>query len=246
MIRLSLRDMTVLTVTAEMYGAPGDVVGKMLGGVSRRRVNQIADRWTAAGMISPLRPTPVPGPAWIFPTRAAAEVLIGHPVRAWAPRPGMAAHVRTALEIRLALVGLDLERWICERTLRSEVGPTKAGTPRPHIHDGRYRTPAGEWWAVEVELTPKNLTAARSAVAQAWQAARAADCAGVTYYCRGNAVKNVIRSAAGSLNLTDGPRLRLADVDELLAPNAVSAEPTPGLRVIPGGASSHDISGKAV
>ncbi len=229
--------MVVLTILAEMYGAPVDLVAAMLQ-VSQDRSYRIVRKWIAAGMIADTRVTPVPGAFWVYPTRTGAEALTGRWVRAWVPRPMMANHVRTTLEIRLALVGLDLDRWISERALRSEQPPTRSGMPRPHIHDGRYITSSGELWAVEVELSPKNLTAAKSAMAQAVQAARAADCAGVTYYCRGEAVKNVIRSAAGALDLSDGPKVRLADVDELLAsPSA----PRPELRVIEGGASDHEI-----
>ncbi|WP_157172033.1 hypothetical protein [Nocardia higoensis] len=232
MRQLSPRDMTVLTVLAEMYGAPLDLVARMLG-TSRSRTYKVAARWADAEMVSPVRVTPVPGPAWVFPTRTAVEALTGRPARAWVPTPKMAAHVRAVLELRLALVDLDLDRWISERALRAEVGPTKAGTPRPHIHDGRYITGSGELRAVEVELTPKNLTAAKSALAQSVQAARTAGCDGVTYYCRSQAVKNVIRTAAGALDLSDGPKVRLADLDEVLA----SSAPRPGLRVIEGGAT---------
>ncbi|MEV6432937.1 hypothetical protein [Nocardia sp. NPDC051463] len=236
MKQLSPRDMTVLTILAEMYGAPIDVVAVMLG-VTRDRTYRVVRKWTEAGMVSDLRVTPVPGSAWVFPTRAAGEALTGRTTRAWMPTPKMAAHVRTTLELRLALVGLDLDRWISERALRAEVPPTRAGVARPHIHDGRYITNTGELRAVEIELSPKNLAAAKSAIAQSVQAARAADCDGVTYYCRGAAVKNVIRAAAGGLDLSDGPRVRLVDVDEALA----TSVPRPGLRVIEGGASDHEI-----
>uniref|UniRef100_UPI003F49A314 hypothetical protein n=1 Tax=Nocardia sp. CA-095871 TaxID=3239971 RepID=UPI003F49A314 len=237
MKQLSPRDMVVLTVLAEMYGAPLDLVAQMLG-VSRDRTYKVLRKWTAAGMISDLRVTPVPGSAWVFTTRSAGEALTGRAMRAWMPTPKMAAHVRTTLQLRLALVGLDLDRWISERALRSEVGPTRAGQPRPHIHDGRFITSSGELRAVEVELTPKNLTAAKSSMAQSVKAAAVAGCDRVTYYCRGEAVKSVIRSAAGALDLSDGPDVRLTDLDELLAK---ASSPRPELRVIEGGASDHEI-----
>ncbi|MGV9785415.1 hypothetical protein [Nocardia farcinica] len=236
LVKLTPRDMTVLSVIAEMYGAPMDLVTSMLA-VSRPRAANIVRRWTEARMVSDLRVTPVPGPSWIFPTREAAQALTGRWVRSWVPTPKMAAHVRATLELRLALVGLDLERWISERALRAEVPPTRPGVPRPHIHDGRYITSSGELRAVEVELTAKNLSAAKSAIAQSVQAARGAGCDGVTYFCRGNAVKNVIRRAAASLDLSGGPVVRLADLDEVVS----SSAPRPGLRVIEGGASDHEI-----
>ena len=77
-------------------------------------------------------------------------------------------------------------------------------------------------------------------MARALHVAERADCAGLTYYCRGEAVKNVIRAA--SAGLSKGPKLTLVDLDELLAKKAESSSlaPRPGLRVIAGGAADHD------
>ncbi|WP_280450165.1 hypothetical protein [Nocardia brasiliensis] len=241
--RLSPRDMAGLTILAENYGAQIDVVAEMLR-VSISRAYRITAKWTAAGMISEKRLRPVLGPSWIFPTRSAAEALLGRPVRYWVPTPKMAAHTRAVLELRLALTGMDLDRWTSERQLRSEVGLLKAGQLRPHIHDGRYLTSGGELWAVEVELTAKSIGAARNSVAQAWQTAQRAECAGLTFYCRGEAVKNVIRTVAAGLNLSDGPTLTLTDLDDVLAKKRAKSVPAlrPGLRVIAGGAADHEIS----
>ncbi|MFF0529556.1 hypothetical protein ACFYT3_14300 [Nocardia amikacinitolerans] len=242
-IRLSPRDMSGLTILAEMYGAPMDVVAEMLG-VSSSRTYRIVARWAAAGMISDRRPRPVLGPAWIFPTKSSAEALLGRPVRYWVPTPKMAAHTKAVFQLRLALTGMDLDRWTSERLLRGEVGLVKAGQSRPHIHDGRYITAAGDLWAVEVELTAKSAAAARTSVAQALDVARRADCAGLTYYCRGEAVKNAIRTAAAGLDLSAGPKLTLTDLDELLAKKVEASSSfaaRPGLRVIAGGAADHEI-----
>ncbi|WP_156910306.1 hypothetical protein [Nocardia mangyaensis] len=240
--RLSPRDMAGLTILAEMYGAPMDVVGEMLG-VSSSRTYRIVAKWSAAGMISDRRPRPVLGPAWIFPTKSTAEALLDRPVRYWVPTPKMAAHTKAVFQLRLALTGMDLDRWISERTLRADVGMVKAGQPRPHIHDGRFYNSAGDLWAVEVELTPKSIAAARSAVFQAVRAAQSAECVGLTYYCRGEAVKTVIRTAANGMDTDSGPRLRLVDLDGFLAKQkADSSSPDlrPGLRVIAGGAADHE------
>src|SRR5262245_4099789 len=136
-IRLGPRDMVGLTVLAEHYGAPVNLVAEMLG-VSTWRAYEIVRRWRGAGMASNRDVRPVPGPSWVFPTRSAAELLLGFPVQPWKPTPKMANHVTTVLRVRLALVGVDLDRWICERRLRSESGTPERGRPRGHIHDGRY------------------------------------------------------------------------------------------------------------
>jgi hypothetical protein len=238
MIRLGPRDMQSLTVIAEHYGTPLDVVAAMHG-VSMRSAYRMAQRWREARYIADLGCRPVPGPTWVVPTRWAAEALLGFPARYWAPTPKMAGHVTTVLRVRLALVGLDSERWISERELRHEIGPTKPGSPRPHIHDGRFYDSEGRLWAVEVELTAKNLAAAKVSVAKAHQAAEAAGCEGLTYYCRGERVKNVIREAAKRVDTSDGPRMRLADLDKLLTqPAAVNSRPS--LRLVVGGTSLGD------
>lgn len=241
-VRLSPRDMVALTILAEMYGAPLDVVAQLLG-VSMNRAYRIAARWKSAHMISDKRTRPVPGPTWVFPSKSAAEALLGRSVSHWVPTPKMAAHTKAVLQLRLAVVGTDLDRWISERQLRSELPIAKAGESRPHVHDGRYYTGSGDLWAVEVELKAKNGAAARAAVYQAWQVAKAAECAGVAYFCRGEGVKSVIRTAAQGLE--GGPQLRAIDLDDFLAkhPPMISAPgQRPGLRVIEGGATDSEIS----
>ncbi|MBU3066428.1 hypothetical protein KO481_33515 [Nocardia sp. NEAU-G5] len=243
-IQFSARDMVVLTILAEMYGAPLDLVASMLG-VSRSRAYRIVARWQKAHMISANRVRPVPGAMWVYPTRSACEALLDRSVRYWVPTPKMAAHTRAVLELRLKLTGLDLDRWIPERLLHAEIGVTPAGQSRPHVHDGRYFTSEGDLRAVEVELTAKNAAAARSAVVQALAVAKQAGCARLTYYCRGEAVKNVIRAASADLGGPGEPQMRLLDLDDTLAPQqAESSSPAsrPGLRVIAGGAADHEIS----
>ncbi|WP_040686510.1 hypothetical protein [Nocardia vinacea] len=239
MIRLGPRDIASLTILAEHYGAPLDLVAEMHG-VSMRSAYRMAQRWREAHMIAPLG-RPVPGQPWVVPTSVTAEAYLGFTVRHWAPTPKMVNHVTTVLRTRLALVGLDSERWISERVLRHGIGPTKLGTPRPHIHDGRCLNTEGEWWAVEVELTPKtSLAVARASVAQAHHAAKVAGCDGLIYYCQGERVKNIIREAAKGVNASDGPRMRLADVDKLLANPIAGAESRPDLRLVVGGTDTPD------
>lgn len=239
--RIGPQQMTVLTILAEMYGAPLDVVARMLG-VSMPNTYRHVDRWRKAKLVSGLKVRPVPGPTWVFPTRSAVEALIGISPQYWTPTPKMAAHTQTVLEVRLALTGLDLERWICERRLRSEVGRVKVGQSRPHIHDGRYYDDQGRLWAVEVELTAKNAAAAKIAVAKAKQAAGKADCAGVLYFCRTPEIRNVITSAAHSTTDIAGPAIRVVDLNDVLGIKNRGASTTgrPGLTVLAGGASDHN------
>lgn len=239
--RIGPRQMTVLTILAFMYGAPLDAVAQMLGVRMSSAYRHVA-KWREAKLISSLKVRPVPGPTWVFPTRSAIEGLTGLSTQFWTPTPKMAAHVRAVLDVRLALVGLDLDRWISERELRAQVGPVKAGESRPHIHDGRFYTSEGEFWAVEVELTAKNAAAARIAVAKAKQAAGKADCDKVIYYCRNGEISNVIKVAARAASGVDGPSVRVAALAEVLGDTTTTSTARslrPGLSVIEGGASDH-------
>lgn len=264
--RLGPVDMIVLTILAEQYGAPLDRVATMLG-ASRNNTYKRTAKWRAAHMVSSTRVRPVPGPSWVFPTRSAVEALLPFYAKYWTPTPKMAAHVTAVLDVRLALVGMDLERWISERELRAQSGPTKPGVSRPHVHDGRFLDSEGRWWAIEVEMTAKNQAAARVAVMKAIAEAMSAECVGVLYVCadpvivsksgtetdrRSDEIRNVIRSAvAHALSHTeDEPKVRVVGLSEVLPSQAVSESAArPGLTVIEGGAStrtSHADIDKAV
>lgn len=252
--RLTPRDMRVLTILAEMYGAPLDRVAGMLG-VQMSSAYRTVAKWREAHMVSGLNIRPVPGRSWVFPSRAAVEALLPYTARFWTPTPKMAAHVSTVLDLRLALVGQDLDRWVPERQLRAELGMPKPGQPRGHVHDGRFYKSTGELVAVEVELTAKDITAARAAVAGAIAAARKAECAEVRYYVktvwtdrdgrvmrRSDEIRNVIVAAVKSIPRgADDPAVRVAALEDALPVEAdkPAESSQPGLRVIEGGASDH-------
>ncbi|CAM4521429.1 hypothetical protein NONI108955_41925 [Nocardia ninae] len=252
---LNPRDMVVLTVLAEMYGASLDRVARMLG-LSMQSAYRYTAKWRAAHLISDLKMRPVPGPMWVFPTRTALEAVLPFYTKFWTPTPKMAAHVATVLDVRLALVGLDLDRWISERQLRAAQTRPALGTLRGHVHDGRFYKADGSLWAVEVELTAKNATAARSAVVRAKQAAAAGGCDGLIYYCKNewldarrqpirhsDEIRNVITQAARyAADAVEGPPIRVADLSDVLKPSKQDTGTglvRPGLTVIEGGASDH-------
>ncbi|WP_280254732.1 hypothetical protein [Nocardia wallacei] len=240
-VRLTPRDMLAMTVLADHYGAPSDLVAEMLG-ISMPTAYGLVRRWRAVGMVSKHDIRPVPGPRWVFPTRSTTEMLLGFPVQPWRPTPKMAAHVTAVLRVRLALVGMDLDRWISERRLRSESGTPERGRPRPHIHDGRYVTKDGSLYAIEVELTKKSPSNALAAIDAAYEAAEAAECETLLYYCRDEDVRKTVRKA-GEMMLDINPHrakrgpvsVRAALLEELLGDS--SANPRPSLRVIDGGAT---------
>jgi hypothetical protein len=238
--RLNPRDMHVSTIVAEHYGMPLDELAKILN-TSVINAYRIAKRWRDAGLMAKLTVKPVPGYYWIYCTPKSAEELLGHPVRYWAPTPMMAAHVRTVLQVRLALVGTVLGAWISERTIRHELAiQTTPGVRRPHVHDGRYIHPdTGELWAVEVELSPKDRAYARDSVQRSYRAAQAAHCAGLIYYCADQQIKDLIRDAAAGVQLSAITEFRVALLSEVLPdenPDTTTDQARPGLRLIDGGA----------
>ncbi|WP_306364377.1 hypothetical protein [Nocardia sp. CC227C] len=237
--RLNPRDMHVSTIVAEHYGMPIDELAKILQ-TSTINAYRIAKRWREAGLMAKLPVKPVPGYYWIYCTPKSAEELLGHPVRYWAPTPKMAKHTLTVLRVRLALVGAELGNWISERTLRYEVSaPNIRGHRRPHVHDGRYTTDKGELWAVEVELSPKDPAYARDSVQRAYQAAQAAHCAGLIYYCADQQIKDLITSCAGGLQLSTTTRFRVALLEDVLPDEdditAAATRTRQGLWLIDGG-----------
>lgn len=211
--RWNERDMRSATIVAEHYGAPLDWVARILE-TSVENAYRISQRWRESGLMSPVMCKPVPGYSWLFPTAASAESLLGHPVRYWRPRPMMAAHNLAVLQLRLALTGPELGRWTSERTLRYEAGSAQRGQRRVHVHDGHYIHDDGQRRAIEVELTPKSPREAKAAVFGAYEAALAAGCARLTYYCRGAAVDASVRQAHAALALDPSCKFYIADLDE--------------------------------
>jgi hypothetical protein len=159
-VRLTPRDLDALTLTAEQYAAPYDLLAATLG-VTESRTRGITARWRMAGLAE----TGVlsAGPAWCWPTPEGIRHT-GHPWRAEQPPMSRLAHIRAVLATRAAMEsGPAWQRWhaqwTSERHLRADTpGVGTAG----HVPDAEVTWPAidgspraGEQWAIEVELTPK-------------------------------------------------------------------------------------------
>ena len=158
-IRLQPRDADGLTVLAEMYGAPYDLLGARLG-VSEQRVRGITARWRDAGLAATGRLAE--GPVWCWLTPAGMR-QVGHEWDAFPPPLARLAHIRAVFFARTWLERGEAWQagrawWKCERHLRG--GQPAAG--QGHVADAEAHWPpvpgsprAGETWAIEVELTPK-------------------------------------------------------------------------------------------
>jgi hypothetical protein len=161
-IKLTDRDITGLTLVADQYGAPVDLLADALD-VQPERLRGIMARWrhagwAATGMLGK-------GPAWCWPTPAGMR-LLGLPYIAKEPSATRLAHIRAVLAVRLWLQQGEAYRdgrawWRSERRIRAAAGG-RVGIA--HLPDAEVHWPsldgapyAGQIWAIEAELTPKPL-----------------------------------------------------------------------------------------
>jgi hypothetical protein len=155
--------------TADMYGLPADLLADVLGG-SVPQARAAMARWGRLGLAQSAHP--VPGPGWVWLTRAGLAVC----GRRYVARPltlPRLAHIRATAVVRLALEATPGYRradafWRSERRLRARSGG-RTGL-REHLPDGEVHWPdgagadgtavpwAGECWAIEAELTSKTVT----------------------------------------------------------------------------------------
>ncbi|MBV9794585.1 MAG: replication-relaxation family protein [Actinobacteria bacterium] len=160
--KITDRDITGMTLCAEQYGAPYDLLAAALD-VTVDRLRGIVQRWRHAGYAA--TGSLGRGPAWCWLTPAGMD-LLGLPYPAKEPSATRLAHIRAVLAVRLWLqADQDYSGgqawWRCERRIRAAVG-TQAGTA--HVPDAEVHWPslddaphAGQIWAIEAELTAKPL-----------------------------------------------------------------------------------------
>jgi hypothetical protein len=161
MIRLSQRDIDGLLLCGEHYGAPLDLLAEALG-VSQFQMNAIAARWRRAGYADTGQLGS--GPPWIWLTRDGMKATgLGFP--ATAPTLGRLPHHRAILAARLWLTAGPAWAdgrawWHSERRLLAEHPRHKGG----HNADAEIHWPsidgspyADQIWAIEVELSPKQI-----------------------------------------------------------------------------------------
>jgi len=163
-MRLTDRDIQGLTLCAEQYAAPVDLLAAALD-VPPERLRGILARWRQAGYAE----TGLlgQGPAWCWLTPAGMR-LLGRPYRARQPSVSRLAHIRAVLAVRLWLEAGELYQqehawWRSERRIRAAA----AGGGRvavAHVPDAELHWPSletspygGQIWAIEAELSPKPL-----------------------------------------------------------------------------------------
>jgi len=203
-VRITKRDVEVVTFMGEQYGVRKDQLPQLVGEVSERTVRALIDRWVRAGLIN--RRTIFAGDhAWLWPTREGLE-LSGDPLPYWEPRPGILEHVYWVNEIRFRVAAKHPDSsWISERRLRAEAG----GANRPeHMPDGLVLK-AGKQIAIEVQLAQKSRD--RSAASLAYLS-ETYD--GAWVFARAGGPFLAIERALGELKADKAKRVRLLPLED--------------------------------
>jgi hypothetical protein len=220
-VRQQPRDVQTLTWLAQMYGAPLDVLAKVLG-TSELAAREVVRRWRHAGWAEQARVDA--GPAWVWPSPTLARQMLGWQVGTWRPSPTMAAHVRAVAEVRLALAGTDLQTWVGEREIAHLAhGYKQAGEKLGHLPDGlwmRGGTDESDNVLIEVELTAKHPKRTEEILQESLTAASERGAHEVWYLAGSGHVRNVVERAAGALRQRTNEqwlrRLRVLDLGAVI------------------------------
>ncbi|MGW0003406.1 hypothetical protein ACWDT6_06150 [Nocardia grenadensis] len=218
-VQMTARKTTALAGTSDMSGMQLDVLAQFLG-MSLNHTYVLVAELAQAKLVHPLKQVQ-PGAKWVYPTRETAAQYLGWKPKEWHPPLMYANHYRAVAQARIMLVGPDPQRWVSERVLRRRAEQQAAGrgpvvlssgrvpqAGRPHVHDARFarrvRRGEFEWWALEVELTRKTVTAMDAALQGAIRAIRDSHaepepCVGLLYLCRSASVMDGVHAAADRL-----------------------------------------------
>ncbi|MBF6065425.1 hypothetical protein IU500_34395 [Nocardia terpenica] len=213
------RQAEVLAGLAHMHGMQIDVLAEFLN-VYESSAYAIVKALAGQGLVAVAKVQR--GRAWAYPkTRDVAGRYLGWRPGEWEPPLMYANHYRAVAQARVMLVGADPAAWVSERVLHHEArraaraeAEARHGKPvlefstgrqpiegRPHIHDGWFHGVVdGQfgWWALEVELTPKDPKHLDTAVAGAFRSAGNSSpqrLIGVLYLCRTERVLQAVEAA---------------------------------------------------
>ena len=213
-IQITQRDIDGLVLCAEHYGVPYDLLGPALR-TSRPAVKALVYRWRQAGFADTARLGP--GPWWCWLTKEGmAATGLKYPIGR--PALGRLAHIRAVLAARLWLASGQAWHegqawWQSERRLNTG-RPRNAGG---HVPDAEIHWPsiagspyAGQVWAIEVELTPKQVTRTTGIMTELLSPMRY----GTVVYLTSPAARRVVASAAARLPATEQARLAIRDLPE--------------------------------
>jgi hypothetical protein len=158
--KITDRDITGMTLCADQYGAPYDLLAAALD-VTVDRLRGIVARWRHAGYATTR--SLGHGPAWCWPTPAGMR-LLGLPYPAAEPSVTRLAHIRAVLAVRMWLQSGELyqQQRAWWRSGRRILAATAGQAATAHLPDAEVHWPSladspygGQIWAIEAELTPK-------------------------------------------------------------------------------------------
>jgi DNA-binding CsgD family transcriptional regulator len=148
--RVSPRDLELLRLIGEHYALTLPQLARLIGR-SEHAARWLRARWQKAGWVEG-RALLVGQPVFVWLTREGQR-LAGLSYKLWSPNPGILAHVRAVVEVRLYVI----ERrpaavWVSERQIARDrrFEPGESG----HLPDALVQIDGREA-AVEVELTLK-------------------------------------------------------------------------------------------
>jgi len=212
-VRLSQRDIDGLILAGEHYGAPADLLAVALR-VNPGRLPAITTRWRRAGYAATGRMGP--GPAWCWLTREGMSATgLGFP--AVRPALGRLAHIRAVLAARMWMQASPAWAagrpwWHSERRLHAD---HLSGELGGHVPDAEIHWPsiargpyAGQVWAIEVELTPKEAARTMRIMAGLLTPMRYAQ----VIYLTAPAARNVVTRAAAALPSGEQYRVTVRDL----------------------------------
>src|ERR1700722_309184 len=212
-MRLGQRDIDGLMLCGEHYGAPLDLLAEALG-VSQLRMNAITTRWRRAGYVDTAQLGS--GPPWTWLTQVGMKATgLGFPANP--PTLGRLAHYRAILAARLWLTAgpawTDGQAWWhSERRLLAEHPKHKGGVHNPdaeihwpNIDDGPY---AGQIWAIEVELSAKQIERTSEIITGMLSSMRYA----TVVYLTAPGARSAVRHDVASLPAEDQARVAIRDL----------------------------------
>jgi hypothetical protein len=211
-VRFSQRDIDGLLLLGEHYGAPQDLLAEWLG-VGHLRANAIMARWRRTGYVETGQLGS--GPPWNWLTRDGMQATgLGFP--ATPPTLGRIAHHRAILAARLWLTSTpawaDGQAWwhserriLAERPLRRGGHHPDAEIHWPDIDGSPY---AGQIWAIEVELSAKQLERTAQIMTGMLTSTRYA----TVVYLTSPGARSAVRHAVASLAAEDQARVAVRDL----------------------------------
>lgn len=148
------------------------------------------------------------------------------PLDRWKADHHTVVHAIQVSRVRVAVAGLDDNRWVSERQLRRDTVQSNRPVPHAihdsapapqHVHDGRYRQ-GDRWWSVVVELENRNPIRLAETVRSAYKAMPAGDSLLFLYADDpiGDALDRAITQLIEAKTLPPQPRIRMLGMQDAI------------------------------